>query len=113
MRNPASPAGAAVHSNRRQPLLFQFPLKPGPATWLRMSQARGRHQMFMGCGDILDRPLAFAGTAGVMRFSRDAGAVLDDVIASGLEHHIALAYGDHRETLRGAAGAFGLPLLEL
>jgi hypothetical protein len=39
--------------------------------------------------------------------------VLDDIIACGLEHHMALAYGDHRAALRGTAGAMGLPLLEL
>ena len=39
--------------------------------------------------------------------------VLDEIIASGLEHHMALAYGDHRDALRGTAGALGLPLLEI
>ena len=33
-------------------------------------------------------------------------------MSSGLEHHVALAYGDHRATLRGVAGALGLPLQE-
>ncbi len=39
--------------------------------------------------------------------------VLADIIASGLEHHTALAYGDHRATLRAVAAELGLPLLEL
>ena len=34
-------------------------------------------------------------------------------IASGLEHHMALAYGDHRTTLRAVAAAMNLPLLEI
>jgi L-fucose isomerase-like protein len=69
--------------------------------------------MVLGLGQMLRRPMAFTGTSGVVRFERDAGAVLRDIIASGLEHHMALAYGDHREALRGVAGAMGLPLLEL
>ena len=39
--------------------------------------------------------------------------MLDDIIASGLEHHMAIAYGDHRDVLRAVAGAMDLPLLEL
>lgn len=108
-----SAAEATVHTNRKQPLLYQFALKPGRVTFLRISQAYGRSQMVIGSGEMLRRPMAFTGTSGVVRFDRDAGAVLDDIIACGLEHHMALAYGDHRDVLRGTAGAMGLPLLEL
>lgn len=113
MCDPKVQAEAAVHTNRKQPLLFQFPLKPGPVTLMRISQAGGRPHMVLATGAMLERPMAFTGTSGVLRFSRRAGAVLDDIIASGLEHHMALAYGDHRAALRGTAGALGLPLLEL
>jgi L-fucose isomerase-like protein len=113
MRDPEGPAEATIHTNRKQPLLYQFTLKPGPVTFLRISQAHGRPHMVLGHGEMLRRPMAFTGTSGVVRFDRDAGAVLQDIIASGLEHHMALAYGDHRDTLRGVAGAMGLPLLEL
>lgn len=113
MRDPEGPAEATIHTNRKQPLLYQFTLKPGPVTFLRISQAHGQPQMILGFGEMLRRPMAFTGTSGVVRFERAAGAVLEDIIASGLEHHMALAYGDHRDTLRGVAGAMGLPLLEL
>ena len=113
MRDPESPAEATIHTNRKQPLLYQFTLKPGPVTFLRISQAHGQPRMVLGFGQMLRRPMAFTGTSGVVRFERPADKVLDDIIASGLEHHMALAYGDHRATLRGVAGAMGLPLLEL
>ncbi|MGI9390161.1 MAG: L-fucose/L-arabinose isomerase family protein [Boseongicola sp.] len=113
MREPEAQAEATVHTNRKQPLLYQFPLKPGPVTFMRVSQAFNRRQMVLGFGEMLQRPMAFTGTSGVIRFARDAGDVLDDLISGGIEHHIAIAYGDHRETLRGVAGAMGLPLLEL
>jgi len=32
---------------------------------------------------------------------------------TGLEHHMALVYGDHRAALRDVAGAMGLPVLEI
>ena len=113
MRDPEGPAEATIHTNRKQPLLYQFTLKPGPVTFLRISQAHGRPHMVLSYGEMLRRPMAFTGTSGVVRFERDAGAVLQDIIASGLEHHMALSYGDHRDTLRGVAGAMGLPVLEL
>ena len=113
MRDPDVPAEATIHTNRKQPLLYQFPLKPGEVTLMRISQAHGRPRMVLSHGEMLKRPMAFTGTSGILRFDRPAGAVLKDLIASGLEHHMALAYGDHREALRGAAGAMGLPLLEL
>ncbi len=30
-----------------------------------------------------------------------------------LEHHVAIAYGEHRPTLRAAAAKLGLPVVEL
>ena len=113
MRDPECAAEATVHTNRKQPLLYQFTLKPGPVTFLRISQARNRPHMVLGLGEMLRRPMAFTGTSGVVRFERPVRAVLGDIIASGLEHHMALAYGDHRAALRGVAGAMGLPLLEI
>ncbi|PRX38158.1 L-fucose isomerase [Meinhardsimonia xiamenensis] len=113
MRDPAVPAVATIHSNRRLPLLYEFPLKPGRVTLARISQARGRQKMVIATGEMLSRPLAFSGTAGVMRFDRPAGEVLGRIIGAGLEHHVALAYGDHAETLRAVAAALELPVLEL
>ncbi len=113
MRDTDAPNEATIHTNRKQPLLFQFPLKPGRVTLLRISQAHGRPHMVLAGAEMLKRPMAFTGTSGVLRFDRPADAVLDDIIASGLEHHMALAYGDHRATLRQVAGALNLPLLEL
>lgn len=113
MRDDTSAATATVHTNRKQPLLFEFPLRPGRITFLRISKAFGRPKMVLGGGEMLRRPMAFTGTSGVIRFDRPAAAVLDDIIAAGLEHHVALAYGDHRETLRAVAGALALGVLEL
>ncbi len=113
MRDPDGPSEATIHTNRKQPLLYQFTLKSGSVTLMRISQAHNKPQMVLSYGEMLRRPMAFTGTSGVVRFERNAGTVLNDIIASGLEHHMALAYGDHRAVLRGVAGALGLPLLEI
>jgi len=113
MRDPNGPSEATIHTNRKQPLLYQFTLKPGPVTMVRISQAHNHPQMILSYGEMLQRSMAFTGTSGVLRFERDAKMVLNDIMASGLEHHMALAYGDHRDALRGVAGALNLPLLEI
>lgn len=106
-------ASATVHTNRKMPLLYEFALKPGRVTFCRISQAFGKPGMVIAGGEMLARDMAFTGTSGTVRFDRPAGEVLDDVIASGLEHHMALAYGEHRPVLREIAAALGLPILEL
>ncbi len=113
MRTPKTDPSATVHTNRKMPLLYEFALKPGPVTFMRISQSYNVPKMILSAGDILDRPMAYTGTSGVVRFERPASQVLSDIIASGLEHHMALTYGDHRDTLRGVAGALGLPVLEI
>jgi len=113
MRDPAVEAKATVHSNRGQPLLFEFPLKPGTVTLMRISKAFGKHKMVLIGGEMLRRPLAFSGTAGVVRFERPAAAVKSGIIDNGLEHHLAVAYGEHRAILRSIAAGLGLPVLEL
>ncbi|MDA7427947.1 hypothetical protein PGB28_05720 [Primorskyibacter aestuariivivens] len=104
---------ATIHTNRKMPLLYEFALKPGRVTFCRISQAFGKPKMVLAGGEMLARDKSFTGTSGVVRFDRAAGEVLDDVIASGLEHHMALAYGEHRPVLREIAAALGLPVLEL
>jgi L-fucose isomerase-like protein len=109
----ATPPVATVHTNRRQALLLEFALRPGRVTLFRLSQAFGRVQVVVATGEVVDAPMAFTGTSGTVRFDRGADAVLRDVIASGLEHHMALAYGDHAEALAGVAAGLGVDLLEL
>ncbi|MDB2407550.1 hypothetical protein N9W17_03345 [Jannaschia sp.] len=104
---------ATVHTNRKQALLLEFPLKAGRVTLFRLSQAYGRAQAVIATGEVLDAPMAFTGTSGTVRFDRGADAVLADVMASGLEHHMALAYGDHGPALAGVAAGLGIDLLEL
>lgn len=113
MADPDAVARATIHTNRKMPLLFEFPLKPGPMTFVRLSQARGRQSLIIARGEMQRREMAFTGTSGVVRFERPAGEVLSRVIDSGLEHHMALAYGDHVASLESFAAAAGLPVVHL
>ncbi len=113
MSDPDFRPRATIHNNRRMPLLFEFPLKPGRVTFFRVSQARGTETAVIGSCEMLKRPLAFTGTSGVVRFDSGSAAVLAKIIGGTLEHHMALAYGDHRAALEGAAAELGLPVLRL
>ena len=111
MCNPKIKPTAAIHSNRKMPLLFEFPLKEGIVTMMRISQSFGEQKMVLSKGKMIDRPLPFTGTSGVINFDNDTKDVLNNVISYGLEHHIAITYGDHIELLSELASELKLPIL--
>ncbi len=69
--------------------------------------------MILAGAEMLDRPMAFTGTSGTLRFDSGADTALTGIMDSGMEHHMAIAYGDHRPVLKSVASALGTPLLEL
>ena len=113
MASAATPPTADVHANRKKPLLQSFALKPGRVTVARLSQARNKPCLVLAGGEMIERPLPYCGTAGVIRFDAPATAVLDGLMALGLEHHVSFAYGEHHAELRAVAQRLGLPVVEL
>ena len=111
MCNPKIKPTATIHSNRKMPLLFEFPLKEGIVTMMRISQSFGEQKMVVSKGKMIDRPLPFTGTSGVINFDNDTKDVLNKIISYGLEHHIAITYGDHVELLSEVASELKLPIL--
>ncbi len=103
---------ATIHTNRKMPLLYEFTLKSGPVTFFRLSQARGTTHVMIAKGQMLDRPMAFTGTSGTVRFATPAGEMLTSIIDTGMEHHMALAYGDHTDALKAVAASLDLPVYE-
>jgi len=104
---------ATIHTNRKMPLLHQFPLKPGRMTLARISQSRNETKMIIAGAEVLQAPMAFTGTSGVFRFDKNSKDVCRTIIEQGLEHHYAMAYGEHRNTLKEIAARLALPILEL
>lgn len=105
--------GATVHTNRKQALLYEFTLKPGRVTLFRISQAYGQPKVVLASGNMLERDMTFTGTSGVIRFDQGTGPVLRDLMDSGMEHHMAIAYGDLSSQLRSIAAGMGLNVIEL
>ena len=113
MADPNCTPQATIHSNRRLPLLMEFPLKPGKVTFARLSRANGELRLVVSTGEMLAAPPSFSGTSGVARFERPARQVLDTILREGLEHHISLTYGDHLSCLLALARMLRLPVLTL
>ena len=113
MANPNVAPRATVHANRRKPLLNEFPLRPGRVTIARLSQSRNVSRLTIGGGEMLDAPLPYAGTAGVIRFDRPIEDVMDTVMTEGHEHHYGIVYGDVRPELEALAAQLRLPVIEL
>ena len=118
MADPATPIKATVHSNRKLPLLFEFPLKPGRVTIARLHHfpepsGQTGYRLVIGGGEMVQAPRAFGGTNGVVRFDRPAVEVFDTVMREGLEHHFCIVYGDFRQELALFAQLSGLSVLEL
>jgi L-fucose isomerase-like protein len=113
MADETTPPRAQIHSNRRMPLLAEFTLKPGRITVARLSQARNELRLVLAGAEVLRAPMSFTGTSGVVRFDRAAEGVMRSLLDEGLEHHVAFAYGEHRDVLRAVAARLGLPVLEL
>jgi L-fucose isomerase-like protein len=113
MADPSVKPKGTVHSNRLLPLLMEFPLKPGRVTIARLSEADGNYRLVVGGGEMIPLPLSFSGTSGTLRFDRPAAEVLDTILREGLEHHVAITYGDVVAELLALAGILDLPVLWL
>ena len=113
MANPKYQPHGGIHSNRRVPLIMDFPLKPGTVTVARISQSTGSLRLILGRGEMLAEPKPFSGTAGTLKLDCSAQDFLDLVMREGLEHHISLAYGDYFAELQAFANLLGLPQLTI
>ena len=113
MADPNATPQAVVHSNRGVPFMFNFPLKPGKVTFTRLSRFKDGLRLVVGAGQVLPARPGFTGTYGVVRMDHPAAQVLDTVLQQGLEHHLALTYGEHLSALHKLAEMLKLPLLVL
>lgn len=113
MCDPEAQAEATIHTNRKMPLLHQFPLKPGRITLARLSQAKNEKKLMLAAAEVLRAPMAFTGTSGVVRFDKPVAEVCSTIMEEGLEHHFSLAYGDHVDSLRQIASRLNLPVLQI
>jgi L-fucose isomerase-like protein len=113
MCDPEYAAETQIHSNRRMPLLQQFPLKPGRITIARVTQARNEVKLVIGGAEVQRAPLSFTGTSAVVTFDGGIDRAMHGLLDGALEHHVALVYGDHRGVLRALGARLGIPVINL
>lgn len=118
MANPAAGVRGTIHSNRKLPLLFEFPLKPGRITLARLHRTDlgagiAGYQLVIGGGEMVEAPRSFGGACGVARFDRPAVEVFDRIMRMGMEHHVSIVYGEWRKELRAFGRLVGLPVVDL
>lgn len=113
MADPDIRPRGANHFNFKKPLVMEFPLKPGRVTFARLSEATGSFRLVFGGGEVIQAPISFSGTSGVVRFDSPAQQVLDTMLGQGLEHHLALVYGDYTGALDALAAMLGFSTLRL
>jgi len=112
MADPAGDVRVALHSNRQQPLVFDFALAEAPVTMLRISKSGGIPALVVGEGRLTgEHP--FAGTSGVVQLTGSAQSLIDTMIEEGLEHHVVLAIGHHQRLLEAVAAELDLPVIHL
>lgn len=113
MCDPVFTPEAQIHTNRKMPLLAQFPLKPGRITIARISQSRNATKMIVGGGEVVRAPMSYTGTSAVVRFDGGTEAAMHGLLDGALEHHVAIVYGEHRGAVRAAGAKMGVPVVEL
>lgn len=114
---PGERLRGTVHPNTHRALIHEFSLAPGPVTVARLTQAgpdAGRRwALVVGAGELVEAERPFAGTCGVLRWERPAEEVVGTILDYGLEHHVAVVPGEHRDVLVALAAEWGLPVLRL
>lgn len=113
MANPKYQPHGTIHSNRKVPLVMEFPLKPGVVTIARLNRHAGELRLVLGRGEMLHAPAPFSGTSGRLRLETPARRFFDILMREGLEHHISLVYGDYLAELQAFARLASLPVLQL
>ena len=113
MADPQAEKRVTIHSNRQLPLLMEFPLKPGPVTIARLSEATGNYMLAIAEGEIIPAPQSFSGTSGLLKFDKPARKMLNTILENGLEHHISITYGKFTAELIAFAKMLDLPIVHL
>lgn len=113
MANPKYQPHGTIHSNRKVPLVMEFPLKPGVVTLARLNRWNGALRLVVGRGEMLDASAPFSGTSGLLRLEKPARQFFEVLMSEGLEHHVSLVYGDCLAALKALARLLRLPVLQL
>ncbi|MBM4047856.1 MAG: hypothetical protein FJ279_22375 [Planctomycetes bacterium] len=89
----------------------EFPLRPGRVTIARFGLTDGQPRMFIATGEALPTQMILRGNPLTVRLDKPISAVLDTIVAHGVEHHYTLLYGDLEPELRETCEVLGIAVL--
>lgn len=111
----ASPAWAGTpvtisgHPIKGTGLANEFALRAGPVSVARVSRSDpDTLTLWTTTAELLDRSRPFTGTCGTLRWHDDVAGTVGRLLAAGVEHHVAIAPGDHEATLEAIARRWGI-----
>jgi L-fucose isomerase-like protein len=113
LAHPDHRSCGTAHPIRGIPLANEFPLRPGRVTVARVSQSPAGFRLVIAGGNMLNRPRPFDGTCGIIQWDLSGRDVVDTVFDLGVEHHLGLVYGEHRDALVELARRWNIPVLRL
>ena len=113
LADDATPVRGIAHPTRHVPLVNQFALRSGRVTLARISQLGVGLSMVIATGTMLPRPRPFSGTCGVVQWDHNVDDIITTVFDAGIEHHLAVVYGDYAEALVALASVWDLPVVQL
>jgi L-fucose isomerase-like protein len=93
----AVPAQAVLrrHMRARTGATLEFPFKEGAVTLAKLLLPfEGRLRLFIARGEVIPAGAAVRGSVAHVRPEPSARGFLDGMIRAGVEHHLALVYGD-------------------
>ncbi len=88
-----------------------FVMKSGPMNMSRLDSVNGHYRMFNRSGEAIPMKKELSGTYAKVRFEQPMQSLLDDVVYSGLAHHVSMVYGDFSKPLSIFARLKGLEVL--
>ncbi|AEE97834.1 L-fucose isomerase [Mahella australiensis] len=105
---------ASVHPNRKQGLVYDFVLKPGNVTIMRLSKGLSDFRMLVMEGKALDENSShFTGTSVEIRFDKNIEDIAETLFYNGIEHHYCIGYGNHSRQLFELAREIGIDVLKV
>jgi len=88
-----------------------FVMKSGLMNMSRLDSVNGHYRMFNRRGEALPMAKELSGTYAKVRFEQPMQSLLDDVVYSGLAHHVSMVYGDFSKSLSIFSRLKGLEVL--
>lgn len=104
------------HGKSGHGLGIDFDMQPGPVTLLNLTQfdAGETFKLIYTIAEIREGPILKIGNPNArVKITRPLYEFMDAWCQEGPSHHIALGYGDHRQSLETFAEAMGFPIVRI